>query len=98
MHIINSFISNIQLSKININRRGKDVNLWLRSFGIVPSFVCETVEFIYNVLWIKKVIFLTLKKMVFFLNIIGEIIQLQYMSGTKRKEKIGLVDFRDFKM
>lgn len=36
--------------------------------------------------------------MVFFLNIIGEIIQLQYMSGTKRKEKIGLVDFRDFKM
>lgn len=50
MYIINSFISNIQLSKININRRGKDVNLWLRSFGIVPSFVCETVEFIYNVL------------------------------------------------
>lgn len=36
--------------------------------------------------------------MVFFLNIIGEIIQLQYMSGTKRKEKIGLVDFRDLKM
>lgn len=66
MYIINSFISNIQLSKININRRGKDVNLWLRSFGIVPSFVCETVEFIYNVLLIKKVIFLTLKKMFFF--------------------------------
>lgn len=35
----------------------------------------------------------------FLKNIIGEIIQLQYMSGTKRKEKIvGLVDFRDFKM
>lgn len=34
----------------------------------------------------------------FLKNIIGEIIQLQYMSRTKRKEKIGLVDFRDFKM
>lgn len=34
----------------------------------------------------------------FLKNIIGEIIQLQYMSGKKRKEKIGLVDFRDLKM
>lgn len=45
----------------------------------------------------KKLFFLNSKKM-FLKNIIGEIIQLQYMSRTKRKEKIGLVDFRDFKM
>lgn len=38
MYIINSFISNIQLSKININRRGKDVML---TFDCGHSALCR---------------------------------------------------------
>lgn len=67
-----------------------DVGLRSRSFGNVLN-LCESVEFIYNVLKIKTVIFYTKKICVFI--IIRQRILLHFMS--KKKIKIGLVDFGD---